>query len=63
MLLNQSCYEEKDNLKGFMLKDMCPEYNQCKGSIVSECYTQKNLKGYIIQFMLTFYNDLEYKLN
>ena len=63
VIKSELLWRKKGNLIGFMLKDMCPEYNQCKGSIVSECYTQKNLKGYIIQFMLTFYNDLEYKLN
>ena len=46
MLLNQSCYEEKDNLIGFMLKDMCPEYNQYKGTIDWMLHTEKSERIY-----------------
>ena len=46
MLLNQSCYEEKDNLIGFMLKDMCPEYSQYKGTIDWMLHTEKSERIY-----------------
>ena len=48
MLLNQSCYEEKDNSIGFMLKDMCPEYNEYmyKGTIDWVLHIEKSERIY-----------------